>query len=284
MFRAVGLAALSFSALASSTPLSPPDDVQATTTHYPKVKYFGCDATQKAKLDQAFYDAHLLASAALNLDPNSTPAIDYFGKPAENLQLIRSYQANAAAWSPESALVTVHCDDPRKNEPGTLSCSSGTVAGYGDNFRKADHSLSETRLTMCAATIKDMRQLTETIHDLDGHEPNRKQTGQLYSLGQYVLHEMMHLDTVGNQKHIRDTQRGDTETGPYAYGSRQTRCMVLREEYGYEKAIYNADTYALYASVKYFENKYKVYANQPAVSKDICKAWKMLENDEVAEL
>ena len=80
------------------------------------------------------------------------------------------------------------------------------MAGYADNFRK-DGVLNETRLSICPDTFTK-RSLAEAIKDINARPVDKTDLGQMWSFAHNVLHEMMHLDSIGKEVHseyLRDT-------------------------------------------------------------------------------
>ncbi|KAJ6556384.1 hypothetical protein B0H19DRAFT_1262451 [Mycena capillaripes] len=156
----------------------------------------GCDAVQKAQLEQAFKDAAQLGSKGVAINFNWMAALEFFAPPGlideGTRKIIQNNFARAAAYQPKSddwlknLCVHLTCNDPAR------LCSSTTTS-----YHVSPESEPYQLLNFCPLFFTQ-RTLDEAVQ-YAMENPQRKYDRRNYDRnhGLISLHEIMHISAVG---------------------------------------------------------------------------------------
>ncbi|KAJ7351430.1 hypothetical protein DFH08DRAFT_935109 [Mycena albidolilacea] len=255
--------------LAISTPFAQAERAQIQSQTSTKLvlptNFAGCDASQTSQLRQAFKDAALLASKAVNFDINLYASMEFFGAPAYvhggNHTIIQNNFARAAAYQPR-------WDDWLRNSYLNLTCND--FAGRCGSTAFAYHVDPEPKpypvLNFCPlffeqrsfeGAVEYAMADRERSYDLRSYDNNQ---------GMIFLHEILHIDAVGQPK-ITDIMETTCEGREYGPALGPLRCKYLaffNERNNVAETVRNADSYVQFAMTMYVQERIG-YPHKPVI-------------------
>ncbi|KAJ8118877.1 hypothetical protein OPT61_g212 [Boeremia exigua] len=151
--------------------------------------------------------------------------------------------------------IIVSCKDAKNN--CSLKRDGKAVGGYAWTYH-GWFGYKYQYIVMCDPFFQtdDLMYKINQVEDalLNGDSKMARRADWQKNSGQIFLHEMMHLEAVG-QPHINDERVQGDENGPWAYGANKTHMLARRNLNmggGATRASTNADSYAWLANSKYF--------------------------------
>ncbi|KAF2872928.1 hypothetical protein BDV95DRAFT_568343 [Massariosphaeria phaeospora] len=221
-----------------------------------------CDDTKKGVYQTAMYDAHILATYASTLpDGHNAKDIalwktwigpDYITQQQRIVDNLG--RASGFLSKTENFDIILSCKDTKgwcnsKKDGKSIGGYAWTYNGWFGWYYY---------ITMCPPffMMDNMEQkITQIESDLaKGDTTTARGADWQKHTGQYILHEMMHLDSVG-KPHILDEKVDPSGVGPSAYGPRLVYKLAnrpLNQGGGATRASTNADSYAWFTNSKYF--------------------------------
>ena len=226
-------------------------------------KGHGCTDEEKLKLEIAAWDALTLANFG-GKDPVSAKEIAtwraYIGpdfsaqqsRIVDNLKRIQDHRAK------KKFDIIVTCNDVRDRcEEVDKNGRLLRVGGYAWT-QKGYFGYRYQHINLCPIyfNLESLEEKFEFIEEQlkNGNKDYAASADWHKNRGQYFLHEMMHLDIVG-QPHITDEWVMQDNTGPKAYGPTMVYKLAQRglsQGGGATRASTNADSYAWLANSLYF--------------------------------
>ncbi|KAF4497527.1 Metalloproteases (zincins), catalytic [Fusarium agapanthi] len=231
-----------------------------------------CSTVQKEGIGKAAWDAYTLSVSA------SKPPITgaqmavwrtYVGPDYSEQQdrMLNNLKRVSDFRHSKKFDIIVTCNDPRHQCP--IKVGDKQVGGYGWTYRGWMGQYHNIALCKSFFTVPDLEEKTEFIEEQiqNGNTKYAQEAIWQKNMGQYFLHEMMHLDSVG-KPHVKDElvktgRNGGTRS---AYGPRNVYQLAqgdLESGGGAARSSTNADTYAWLANCLYFFEVTKVFPKPP---------------------
>ncbi|RYP18792.1 hypothetical protein DL765_003727 [Monosporascus sp. GIB2] len=253
-------------------------DIGAAATRL--VRYDGCDNWDTNEIYKGWVQSWKIMNQVLrevdNINWNEASAVEYLGPPG----LIGPVQSRIKdlykRWAtiqpgyvttPFDWRLHVRCDDPRRRckDPCDSNPANRGPYAYATN-RDADSGLA--RINFCPRYFQTLN-LKDAIDN--GNDPSLGPEWQ-YDVGTYMMnkahvwaHELMHIDwatnaeSYGNNRHVSDlrlkARAGGQEIEVKAYGPQVVKALARYPNDPGEWTMRNADSLALYASVRYIQSQ-----------------------------
>ncbi|KAF2793033.1 hypothetical protein K505DRAFT_350230 [Melanomma pulvis-pyrius CBS 109.77] len=218
-----------------------------------------CDEEQMAQYQTAAWDAHVLAAFA-DLEPDEHNARDialwkaWIGPdyPTQQKRIAENLKRAAEFLTKKDFDIILSCNDQKNtcsvNRDG--KSVGGYVWTYKGWFRYPDIVMCEPFFSSDTLMYK-IDQIEEEL--ANGKLEKAQQAIGQKNVGMIFLHEMMHLDSVG-QPHIVDEHVDPSGVGMWAYGPSLVHQLArrnLNQGGSATRASTNADSYAWFANSKY---------------------------------
>lgn len=239
-----------------------------------KLKYSwssGCEGVNKKKLDRTAYDAWDLSDTAIEdvSDEKLTPIWntwigpnyqDFKGRIIGNLGRVAEFKQN------KKYDIYITCNDPKHWCEREVDGTKRQVAGYAWTHKGLFWTY--TKINLCEPFLKldTLEDKTNEIEEARNRGDFRylKEADWQKNMGQFFLHEMMHLSqTSGDSPHIKDEVVSPGNSEAMAYGPnmvhRLAAIIKIKNGGGAERASTNADSYAWFANSVYFYREFGEY-------------------------
>ncbi|KAI1504900.1 hypothetical protein F5X99DRAFT_330494 [Biscogniauxia marginata] len=264
------------------------------------VRYDGCDNWDGNEIYKGWLQSWKIMNQILeeadNINWNEASAVEYLGPPALNVGVQTRIKDLYKKWAtiqpgyiptPFDWRLHVRCDDPRRKCKNACDPNPANRGPYAYTTNKdADSGLA--RINFCPRYFQTLN-LNDAIDN--GNDPGMGPEWQ-YDVGSYMMnkghvwaHELMHVDwtvnaeSYGDNRHISDLRMTARGVGGHsitvkAYGPQPVKALARYAVDTGEWVMRNADSLALYASVRYIQSRLgNIYPHLPLAPAAPSSVW-----------